>query len=241
VAERSFFTTQTLAFLRALERHNHRDWFQAHKEDYERVVRGPMIALVERLADALRSFAPDLVASPRTSIYRVYRDTRFSADKTPYKTHIAANFPHRLLPKHQGAGLYLEIATRHVWYGGGMYLPTTSQLQLVREHIAAHHRRLRAIVGAPRFRRTFGEIHGERLQRVPRGFPGDHPAAEWLKFRQFLAGCEQPAEFALSPRFYRTLVEAFRTLAPLVTFLNQPLLGAAPSNTKGRAWTGAEW
>ena len=112
-------------------------------------------------------------------------------------------FPHRLLPKHEGAGLYLEIAPRHVWYGGGLYMPTSQQLHLLREHIAAHHRRLSRILASPAFRRAFGSLEGDRLQRVPRGFAKDHPAAEWLKYRQYLAFCERPAEFALTPGFYR--------------------------------------
>ncbi len=230
------FTPKTLAFLRALARNNRREWFQERKERYEEVVRAPMAALVERLAVDFREFAPDLVATPRASMYRVYRDTRFSADKTPLKTHVAAVFPHRLLPKHEGAGLYLEVAPQHVWYGGGMYMPSTSQLHLVREHIAANHRRFRTIVESPAFRRAYGALSGEQLKRVPLGFPKDHPAAEFLKFRQLLAGCEKPAAFATSPGFYRSLVAAFRVLAPLIAFLNAPLIAAPGRGAAPSAW-----
>ena len=115
-----------------------------------------MAALVDRLAGDFRSFAPDLVANPKTAIYRIYRDTRFSDNKTPLKTNVAAIFPCRGLPKHQGAGLYLEVAPGWVWIGGGMYSPETSQLLAVREHIAANHRRLRAIVESPAFLRAVG-------------------------------------------------------------------------------------
>jgi uncharacterized protein (DUF2461 family) len=114
-------------------------------------------------------------------------------------------------------------------------------LQVLREHIAAHHRRLARIVGAPAFRRAFGVLEGERLQRVPRGFPKDHPAAEWIRFRQFLAFSERPAEFALAPGFYRTLVTSWRALAPLVAFLNEPLLAALKTGTLGTAWTDSDW
>lgn len=235
------FTRRTLAFLRALDRHNEREWFHAHKARYEADVRAPMVAFVERMAQDLPSFAPDLLANPRTSLYRPYRDTRFSADKAPIKTHIGAIFPHRRLPKHEGAGFYMEVAPRHVWFGGGMYMPTTSQLHLVREHIAAHHRRLERLVSSPAFRRTFGTLQGDRLQRVPRGFAKDHPAAEFLKFRQYLAACERPAEFATTPGFYRTLLGAWRTLAPLVAFLNEPLVAGLRAGTLGSAWTDADW
>ncbi len=99
------------------------------------------------------------------SLYRVYRDTRFSPNKAPLKTHVAAVFPCRGLKKHQGAGLYFEVSPGGVWVGGGLYAPDTSQLHAVREHIAANHRRLRAIVEAPGFRREVGRLEGERLQR----------------------------------------------------------------------------
>ncbi|MCX6539765.1 MAG: DUF2461 domain-containing protein [Acidobacteria bacterium] len=234
------FTSQTLAFLRALARNNRREWFQERKDRYEEVVRAPMAALVERLAVDFRDFAPDLIATPRASMYRIYRDTRFSADKTPLKTHIAAVFPHRLLPKHECAGLYLEVAPQHVWYGGGMYMPSTSQLHLVREHIAANHRRLRTIVESPAFRRVFGEITGDQLKRVPLGFPKDHPAAEFLKFRQFLAGCEKPAAFATSPGFYRSILTAFRTLSPLIAFLNAPLIADRGRGSDPSTWLSSE-
>ena len=234
------FTPRTLAFLRALERNNRREWFHARKDRYEADVRAPMVALVERLAADFGDFAPDLVANPRTSMYRPYRDTRFAANKAPLKTNVAAVFPHRLLPKHEGAGFYVEIAPRHVWFGGGMYMPSSAQLYQVREHIAAGHKRLSRIVGSAAFRRTFGTLGGEQLQRTPRGFPSGHPAAAFLKYKQFLAGCERPAEFATSPGFYRALIAAFRTLAPLVEFLNEPLVAGLQSGVLGHAWTDTE-
>jgi uncharacterized protein (TIGR02453 family) len=218
------FPPEALKFLRSLKRNNRRDWFLAHREQYERAVREPMIATIERLAVDLRAFAPDIIASPKVSMYRIYRDVRFSENKAPYKTHVAASFPTRRLPKHEGAGLYFHLSPDEVWIGGGMYAPQTSQLQLVREHIAANVKRLRAIVESPGFRRTVGSLEGERLQRVPRGFPKEHEAADYLKFRQFLAGCQLPPAMATSPTFYATLLNVFRRVAPLTRFLNEPLL-----------------
>jgi len=218
------FSPKALAFLRALKRNNDRAWFKARKDQYELLLRTPMIQLINRLAADFQTFAPDLVASPKISLYRIYRDTRFSENKAPLKTHISAVFPHRGLLKHQGAGLYLEVAPGWVWIGGGMYAPDTSQLHAVREHVASNLRRLRAIVESPSFRRTFGRLEGERLQRIPRGFPKDHAAAEYLKFRQFLAGREYPATFATSRRFYAGVIAVFREAAPLIRFLNEPLL-----------------
>jgi uncharacterized protein (TIGR02453 family) len=221
------FSPKALAFLRALTRNNDREWFRARKNQYDALLRSPMIELIERLSSDFRSFAPDLEASPKASLYRIYRDTRFSADKKPLKTHVAAVFPCRGLHKHQGAGLYLHVSPREVWVGGGLYAPDTSQLQAIREHIAGNHRRLRAIVESPAFTKTVGQLDGEQLQRVPRGFPKDHDAAVYLKYRQFLAGRDFPASFATSARFYPGVLNVFRQVAPLTRFLNEPLKARA--------------
>jgi uncharacterized protein (TIGR02453 family) len=219
------FTSESIRFLKALKRNNRRDWFNAHRDDYEAHVREPMTAIVVRLADDFREFGPEFVASPKTSMYRIHRDIRFSANKAPYKTHVAANFPTRGLPKHESAGLYFHVSPDEVWVGGGMYRPSTPNLHAVREHIATNTRRLRTLVESPAFRREIGVLEGERLQRVPRGFPGNHEAVEYLKYRQFLAGREFAPAFATTPRFYDGLLGVFRRIAPLMRFLNEPLTG----------------
>jgi len=122
-----------------------------------------------------------------------------------------------------------------------MYMPSSAQLHQVREHIAANHRHLQAIVASPAFKRVFGQLEGEKLKRVPLGFPKEHPAAEWLKFRQFLAGCERPAEFATRPGFYRSVAAAFRTLAPLIAFLNAPLLAGRERTGDPSRWLSSDW
>lgn len=218
------FPPETVAFLRALKRNNRREWFQPRKAKYEANVRAPMIAIIERLAVDFRAFAPELLASPKLSMYRVYRDTRFSANKAPYKTHVAAVFPWRGLPRHEGAGVYFHVSPDEIWIGGGMYAPQPQQLYAVRTHIAANVRRLRRIIEAPAFKETFGELEGETLQRVPRGFDRDHEAAELLKHRQFIAGVELPSSFASNPAFYGRLVAVFRQAVPLARFLNEPLV-----------------
>jgi len=217
------FTDATLKFLRALKRHNNREWFRSRKLQYDEQVRQPMVEIIEQLAFDLPRFAPDLVAIPKISMYRVYRDTRFSSDKTPLKTHIAAVFPHRALTKHGGAGLYFQVASDEVFVGGGIYAPEPRQLYRLREHIAMNHKRLHAVVESPAFYRSFGAISGQRLQRVPRGFAKDHPAAEHLKLKQFLAGSQYPETFAINPRFYGSLLRLFERLAPFIRFLNEPL------------------
>ena len=221
------FTRKTLAFLRALKRNNDRDWFRARKAEYEQHVRGPMVALLDRLARDLPGVAPDLVSDPRVCLFRIYRDTRFSSDKRPLKTNVAAHFPSRKFPKGEGAGLYLEVAPQWVWIGGGIYMPSSSELNAIRAAIAADHRRFRRGVTAPAFRRAGGGLSGEQLTRVPRGYVKDHPAADYLRHRQFIGGREYPADFAVSPRFYSELLTVFRGIAPLVGFLNDAIVSQA--------------
>ncbi|MXZ70244.1 MAG: DUF2461 domain-containing protein [Acidobacteria bacterium] len=220
------FSPKTLTFLRGLKRNNNREWFNANRPRFEEHVRAPMVALVEQLALDLPAIAPDLIAEPKRSIYRIYRDTRFSPDKTPYKTHVAAIFPHRDLPKHEGAGLYVHIALDGVFVGGGLYRPQPRQLAKLREYIAGHHRQLRAIVAAPPFQETFGDLAGERLQRTPRGYAADHPAADLLRLKQYLAGRVHEPAFATDPRFYASLLRDFTVLVPVVRYLNGPLTTA---------------
>ena len=217
------FTGKTLAFLRALKRNNRREWFAPRKEEYERHVRAPMAAVVERLAQDFHRFAPELEASPKTSIFRVHRDTRFSEDKSPYKTHVAARFRWRTLEGGCGAGLYLEVAHGWVWFGGGYYDPDPAHLVRIRQHISDTYPEIDRIVRRAPFRAAFGSLDGERLTRVPRGFPKDDPAAEYLKYKNFLAGVEHPADFATKPAFYPALLSTFKAIMPLVRFLNEPL------------------
>ena len=218
------FPKEGLQFLRSLKRHNNREWFQKHKTIYENSVKKPMEDLINALADEFSRFAPQIVATVKASAYRIYRDTRFSKNKAPYKTHVAAVFPRKSLGKHEGAGFYLHIDPAEVLVGGGVYMPQPEDLKAVRIHIADHHKKLRSILQSPSFRRLFGELTGEKLSRVPRGFDPNHPAADYLRFKQFLAARTLKPEVALSPLLQRRTVESFREMLPLIEFLNEPIL-----------------
>jgi uncharacterized protein (TIGR02453 family) len=220
------FSRKTVSFLRSLRTHNDREWFRARRAQYDQHVRGPMIVLVERLAQDFRTLAPELIASPKQSLFRVYRDTRFSSNKKPLKTHAAAVFRTRDLPKPQGAGLYFEIAPGWVWIGGGMWRPEPPELIRIREQIADTWPEIHSITRSASFRRRFEELSGDAMTRVPRGYKADHPAARYLKHRQFYGGAEFPAALAHSPEFYPTLIATFKALMPLVRFLNEPLVGS---------------
>ena len=182
------FTHDTLKFLRALKRNNDREWFKARKDKYEEHVRGPMIAVIERLARDFQTFAPEIVASPKTSLYRIYRDTRFSDNKTPLKTQVSASFRWKGLPKGEGAGLYLEVHPQWVWMGGGFWAPPAPQLVRIRAHIADTFPEIDRLSHSKSFASVFGMLDGEKLTRVPRGYPKDHPAAEYLEVQAVPGG-----------------------------------------------------
>ena len=175
-------------------------------------------------ADPPSSSAGGIRDRPKTSMYRIYRDIRFSENKAPYKTHVAANFPTRGLPKHEGAGLYFHVAADEVWVGGGMYAPPAPQLHAVREHIAGHARRLRTLVESPAFRREVGTLEGERLTAR---------AARFLEGSSGRGVSEVPtvsrrprirAGLRHQPEVLRRPARRLPRLVPLLRFLNEPLL-----------------
>src|SRR5437867_5040670 len=212
------FPNQGIQFLRSLKRNNNREWFQKNRDVYETCVKQPVHDLILALAQEFSRFAPEMAASPKISAYRLHRDTRFSKDKSPYKTHLAAVFPHKELDKHGGAGFYVHVSPGDVFVGGGLYMPAPEDLNAVREHIAANTKEFREIVEARSFRRIFGELSGEQLQRVPRGFRADHPAAPYLKFKQFLAGRSADPALATKPAFFEFVVESLEAMTPFIRF-----------------------
>jgi uncharacterized protein (TIGR02453 family) len=222
----SAFPREGLQFLRSLKRNNNREWFQKHRGNYEQYVKQPIADLIQAMHDEFEKFAPEMVATPKASAYRIHRDIRFSKNKSPYKTHVAAVFPCNGLGKHEGAGFYVHIATDELLIGGGMYMPSPEDLNAVRNHILENPVRFLNVVESPAFRRKFGKMAGEQLARIPRGFPADHQVAHYLKYKQFLASRNFPPERATTARFYQTLLETFEAMLPLVRFLNEPILRA---------------
>ena len=223
------FSPEAITFLRNLQRNNRREWFQPRKEKYETLIKAPMMELVGCLNDEFARFAPNYLTPPQKAMYRIYRDTRFSDDKTPLKTNAAASFPPRGFPRHEGAGFYVEIAPGWVWMGGGLYMPPAPSLYAIRERIATSHPKLHRLVTTREFRAVLGELQGEQLTRVPRGYLKDHPAGEYLRYKQFLGFREFEPAFATSDRFYPELLRTFKALTPLVRFLNTAIKeGVAP-------------
>ena len=194
------FTQETLAFLRQLARHNDREWFREHRHDYEEHVRGPMLALIEQLAFDLPAIAPDLVATRRPPCTASIGTPASRRTRRRSRRHVAGIFPHRALPKHEGAGLYVHVAADQVFIGGGLYRPQPRQLHRLREHIAANSDHLRTLVAAPRLPpqlrravRRAAQADAPRLCRRPSGRGPAPPEAVPRRLRApFGVCCRSP-------------------------------------------------
>jgi uncharacterized protein (TIGR02453 family) len=223
------FPKTLLSFFRSLEKNNRRDWFTPRKELFETQIRAPMIQLVTLLNDRFRRITPDHVADePAKLLYRIYRDTRFSHDKTPYKTHIGATFHHRLFPRHAGTGYYFEISHKFVGIAGGIYMPGPDELLALRTALVKKPDPFLKLLQAKPLAHLFGTLQGQRLARLPKPFlaHADSPAADYLKLKQLYWYVELPADLATTPRLLPTLLKHFEVLAPAMSWFDQTLLAA---------------
>jgi uncharacterized protein (TIGR02453 family) len=218
------FPREAMTFFRSLKKNNAREWFQPRKEIYDQKVKAPMLELVTALMRRVAEFAPDHAGDPAKAIYRIYRDTRFSKNKTPYKTHIAAVFPRRDLEKHGGAGYYFSISPEEIEVGGGVYMPPPESLRAIREQLSGSHEEFRGILAARPVRRLFGELYGDSLTRVPKGFDPAHPAADLLRMKQFLLFKTLDADMATTPKLYGEVLTRFEAMTPFLEFLNRPFV-----------------
>jgi uncharacterized protein (TIGR02453 family) len=218
------FPPEAIQFFRGLARNNNREWFQPRKPLFEEQVKKPMYDLVDAVDTAMKRFAPDYVTDPSKAVYRFYRDTRFSKDKTPYKDRIAASFRRRDLGgEGGGAGFYFSVSHKDVGIGGGVYMPAPETLLAIRTHIAEYHREFETLLQARAVKRLLGELEGEQLSRVPKGFCSEHPAADLLRRKQFLLYTELGPEIATTPELYEAIVSRFKAMTPFMEFLNAPL------------------
>lgn len=220
------FSAEALKFLRGLARNNNRDWFTARKHIYEQELKAPMLALIEEINGELLTFAPEHIRPAPKCMFRIYRDTRFSADKTPYKKHVSAWFAQQGLEKKSGGGFYFHLSGKELIVAAGMYMREREQLLAVRNHLLEHHREYRRINNAPRLKRLMSDFDGLRMSRPPKGFPKDHPAIDLIACRQWGVSASLPPETALKPALLKEIVLRFRAASPLVAFLNAPLTAA---------------
>jgi uncharacterized protein (TIGR02453 family) len=224
------FSPEALKFLKALKKNNKREWFQPRKEEYERLWRNPMIELVTALQEEVSKFAPEYThQEPAKCVMRVYRDTRFSKDKTPYKTHVAAALRRHGLSKEVG-GFYFHIAEEGMLIAGGVYGPMPEELRALREYLGEHHQQFLKMLSNAKFKTLIGEVQGEALTRVPKGFDAAHPAVDLLRRKQLYFSANLGSEMVTTPAIYTELLKRIKVMAPAIEFLNQPLLGLAKSN-----------
>ena len=221
-----------LAFLRNLARHNDREWFTPRKAVFEAELKEPMLAIIRKVTDAMATFAPSFVRPAEKCLFRIYRDTRFSADKKPYKTHVAAWWSHQGLEKTSGAGYYFHIDAKEVVIAAGAYMPEKDQLAAIRHWLLDHHAEFRKLLQKPAVRKTFTEFDGNALIRPPKGFPKEHPAMDLIRCRQWGLSAMLPASAALDPGFAATLIRHFRLAAPVVDALNTPIAAALAPRKK---------
>lgn len=221
------FAADALKFLRGLARHNDREWFDARKPVYEQELKEPMLAVVAAINTAFASFAPQHVRPPQKAMMRIYRDTRFAKEKIPYKTHMAAWWARDGLEKTSGGGYYLQVSPSEVLVAAGCYMPEKEQLLAIRRHLLEHHAAMRKLLADRKLRAVAEPFDGLKLTRAPKGFPAEHPALDLVMCRQWGVSSRLPAEAALEPGLVREVVKRFRVMAPLVDFLNAPLVPAA--------------
>ena len=227
-----YFRPAALAFLRNLKRHNDREWFQPRKAVFEAELKEPMLAIIRKVNDAMIDFAPHHIRPAERCLFRIYRDTRFSSDKRPYKTHVAAWWTHSGLEKTSGAGYYFHVGPGEVILAAGSYMPEKEQLAQIRHWLLDHHAEFRELLQKPAVRRTFQEFEGNALTRPPKGFPADHPGMDLIRCRQWGLAATLPPAAALKPNLAATIIRHFRIAAPVVEALNGPIAAAQAPKKK---------
>lgn len=213
-----YFTPRTFSFLRELRQNNDRHWFAVNKERYEREVREPALRFINDFGPRLSRIAPRLVADPRRSMFRIYRDTRFSRDKSPYKTHVGIHFFHESAKAAASVpGFYLHIQPRESFAAAGIWHPDPGSLAKVRDAIAAKPPEWM------RIKRSKLPIEGGSLKRPPRGYVADHPLIDDLKRTDFVTSLRFTDAQICEPDFIAAAGRACRKMTPLIAFVAKSL------------------
>jgi uncharacterized protein (TIGR02453 family) len=224
------FRSEAIDFLAALAANNEREWFAPRKAEYERLLKEPFESLVAALAERFEARDIPLQADPKRSIFRIYRDTRFSKDKSPYKTHLGASFPWLERSAEGGTvvadgsahgnGGYFNFQPGEMYVGGGMWMAEKPRLDAFRRAIVENPDRVRAALEEPGFKEAFGSVTAhEHLKRVPAGLPPDHPMAELFRYKDVVFGRRLSDAEVLSPSLPDTIADAFVAGMPVFEFL----------------------
>lgn len=215
------FTRDTLNFLEELRANNRRDWFQENKSRYESLVLDPALSFIDSMYEPLEALAPHFTAVAKRSggsLMRVYRDTRFSKDKTPYKTNVGIQFRHELGRDAHAPGYYLHIEPEQAFIGAGMWRPPSDPLRSIRQRIAAKPQEWQRVIDDAGFAAAY-RLGGESLTRPPRGFDKDDPMLEHIKRKDFIAVRDlRPADI-IRAGLQEEVVESIKAAEPLMRFL----------------------
>ena len=225
MAGNPYVTPALFAFLRELRENNERDWFNANKARYEHDVREPMLAFIRDFAPHLARLGPHMQADARQSggsLFRIFRDTRFSADKSPYKTTVGVQFRHEDAASPHAPGFYLHLEPGRVFVGAGIWRPDSGGLGAIRDAIVRDGRRWQAALAAKGFAGTF-TLSGDSLTRAPRGYDAGHPLVEDLKRKDFIATCDKTQAWACRADFLDEFTAHCRQAVPLMKFLTQAM------------------
>lgn len=213
---------ETLDFLKKLDKNNNRDWFNANKGAYIKA-NDNVIAMTGDLIGRIAKFDPDVAGTdPKACVFRIYRDVRFSKDKSPYKTNMGAF----IAPggrKTMSPGYYFHIQPGMFFGAAGKHMPDSGELLKMRNAIVANTKEFLKIVAAKKFKDRFGGLDGDRLSKPPKGFAADHPAIEYLKLKSFTVSEEFSDKDAASKDYPKMLADSFKASYPLITFLRNAL------------------
>lgn len=218
--EKSFFTKANFQFLIDLKNNNDRDWFAANKKRYEKELQN-MVNFADVLLAKMKEHDNIETPTGKKSLHRIYRDTRFSKDKTPYKTNFSGSFTRAT--KLLRGGYYFHIEPGNVFVGGGFWGPEPADLKRIRIDIAADDTELRSIITSKNFKKYFGELKGEQLKTAPKGFDKEHPAVDLLRYKQFLLGHNFSEADAISPNFATKVNEVFMAMRPFFNYMSEVL------------------
>ncbi|MCH7612917.1 MAG: DUF2461 domain-containing protein [Candidatus Marinimicrobia bacterium] len=213
----------TLDFLTNLKQNNDRTWFKDHKDDYKSALAN-FTDMVAMLLHNISGFDDNLIGVlPKECLFRIYRDVRFSKDKSPYKTWFSASMKgggkNGLFP-----GYYIHMDPENTYLGGGIWHPPRDILQNIREYIVDHHEEFEKIVLDKTFKNHFGELSGEQLKTAPKGFPKDHPQIKWLRYKDFLASCEKNDVDLTSEKIITNFTTNYKAMFPFIQFLHRAIL-----------------
>lgn len=216
----AYFDPRLFKFLRQLKKNNNREWFQENKARYEEDVRDPLLRFIADFAKPLHKMSPHFTADPRRSLFRIYRDTRFSKDKSPYKTGAAAHFRHEAAGDVHAPGFYLHLEPGDVFLAAGIWQPDSDTLAKIRQAIASNPERWKRVISGKTFKKGWS-FWGEKLKRPPTGFDPKHPFIEDLKRKDFVVVLSLTEEDAEKPGFMERTAEIYGTAAPFVKFLTE--------------------